>query len=97
MVHLLVEVSKRVGLSLAALLAALVIAELLASAWLRWGAGESDFRRFASIGQLEARYGAFDRFQSHRHLGYALSPNYKTSTNRHNRLGFRGDEVGERA
>lgn len=93
MVHLLVEVSKRVGLSLAALLAALVAAELFASAWLRWGAGEDDFRRFASIGQLEARYGAFDRFQSHRHLGYALSPNYKTRTNRHNRLGFRGDEV----
>ena len=60
----------------ASVVAAIVAAELLASAWLRWLAGEEDFRRFASIGQLEARYGAFDRFQSHRHLGYGLSPGY---------------------
>lgn len=84
---------KKIWLSLAAVVVALVAAELLASAWLRWLAGEEDFRRFASIGQLEARYGAFDRFQSHRHLGYGLSPGYEAGANRHNSLGFRGEEV----
>ena len=84
--------SKKVWFSLVSLCAALVVAEVLAAAWLRWYAGEDDFRRYASIGQLEARYGAFDRFQSHRHLGYALSPNYKAGKNRHNALGYRGDE-----
>ena len=84
--------SKKIWLGLASLLTALVCAELLAAAWLHWFASDKDFRRLASISQLENRYGAFDRFQSHRHLGYALSPNYKTAKNRHNVLGYRGDE-----
>lgn len=84
--------SKKIWLGLASLLIALVLAELLTSAWLHWFASDKDFRRLASISQLESRYGSFDRFRSHRHLGYALSPNYKTSKNRHNALGYRGDE-----
>jgi lysophospholipase L1-like esterase len=84
--------SRKVLFSLVSLLVALVIAELLAAAWLHWYASDADFRRFASISQLESRYGAFDRFRSHRHLGYVLSPNYKTNKNRHNALGYRGEE-----
>ena len=83
---------KRLGLGLGAVLVALVVAELLATAWLRWLADEDDFRRFASLGQLRARYGVFDRFRPHRHLGYSLTPDYRAGANRHNSLGFRGEE-----
>ncbi|MEC8253538.1 MAG: SGNH/GDSL hydrolase family protein [Planctomycetota bacterium] len=84
---------KKIQLSIAACVLALIVAELLAAAWLHWLADEQSFRRYASIGQLTARYGAFDRFRAHRHLGYALSPNYQAGTNRHNALGYRGEEI----
>lgn len=74
------------------LVATLVLAELTAKAWLHWLASDAAFRDYASISQLRARFGAFDRFQGHRHLGYALAPNYRSGPNRHNSLGFRGDE-----
>ena len=74
------------------LMLALVLVELLAKAWLLWLAGDESFRSYASISQLRARYGAFDRFQAHRHLGYALAPGYTSGPNRHNSLGFRGEE-----
>ena len=85
--------SKKIGLSFGAAAVAFVGAELLASAWLHWLASEEDFRRFASIDQLRARYGAFDRFRAHRHLGYGLSPDYDAGANRHNALGYRGEEI----
>lgn len=85
---------KRLGLGLGAVLVALVVAELLATAWLRWVAAEDDFRRFASLDQLRARHGVFDRFRPHRHLGYSLTPDYRAGANRHNSLGFRGEEFG---
>lgn len=80
-------------LAVVALFVAGVIAELAALAWLHWFAAENDFQRFASITELRARYGEFDRFRAHRHLGYALAPGYSKGGNRHNALGFRGEEI----
>lgn len=72
---------------------ALAVAELGALAWLHGLASEESFQRYASIGQLRARYGEFERFRAHRHLGFALASGYRKGPNRHNRLGFRGEEI----
>jgi lysophospholipase L1-like esterase len=84
---------KKLWFSLVALLLALVAAELATKAWLHLLASDASFRDYASISQLRRRYGAFDRFQAHRHLGFALAPDYRLGPNRHNALGFRGDEI----
>lgn len=47
---------------------------------------------FASLNQLEKR-GVNPIFTSHRYLGYITSPNYQKDKNRHNSLGFRGNEI----
>lgn len=78
-------------LPLAVALAA-VLAELGGLAWLAWFASDESFQRYASIGQLRTRYGEFERFRAHRHLGFALAAGYQKGANRHNRLGFRGEE-----
>lgn len=84
---------RKLLLALFATLFAGLLAELATKAWLHWLASEPSFRKFASITQLRDRYGTFDRFQAHRHLGYCLTANYQQAPNRHNSLGFRGDEL----
>jgi len=79
--------------SLVALTIALLLFELGTKAWLHWVADEDAFRRYASISQLRARYGVFDRYRSHRHLGFALAPGFVQGDTRHNSLGFRGEEL----
>lgn len=79
--------------SLVALAIALLLVELGTKAWLHWVADEDAFRRYASISQLRARYGVFDRYRSHRHLGFALAPGFVQGDTRHNSLGFRGEEL----
>lgn len=89
--------TKRLGRRLVAGIAAagvaLLLAELGALGWLHWCAAEPDFQRYASITELRARYGEFDRFRAHRHMGYVLAPGYRKGGNRHNALGYRGDEI----
>ncbi len=87
---------RKLGYALLALALALLLAELATKAWLLLLADEASFRRFASLSQLRARYGAFDRFEAHRHLGFALAPGFRSGPNRHNALGMRGDEVAVR-
>lgn len=63
---------------------------------------EEQFRLFASVNQVKERYGQ-DFFVTdntnvsisyipHQYLGYVLTPNYEYLDNRHNSLGFRGEE-----
>src|SRR5690242_15286616 len=87
------RIARRALLAAVAACGAALLAALGARAWLHWVADETDFRRYASIGELRARYGEFERFQAHRQLGYALVPGYESGLNRHNRLGFRGAEL----
>jgi lysophospholipase L1-like esterase len=84
---------RKLALAVLVLLATLGVLELGARAWLHWFASDADFLDCASIGQLRARLGEFERFRAHRHLGFALSPNYQKAQNRHNALGFRGEEI----
>ncbi len=74
------------------LLAGLLL-EAGAYVWVRFLAGPGSFERHASLDQLRARYGQHARVTPHRHLGYAPTPNYVHGGNRHNSLGFRGDEI----
>ena len=83
-------------LGLLAVALSMVVAELAALGWLHWIAGDDAFRKYASIDELRARYGEFERLRTHRHLGYAPAPGYRKGANRHNAFGCRGDEI-ERA
>jgi lysophospholipase L1-like esterase len=81
-------------------LAALALGTVLAALALEGGArvvlwqvlDDAAFQRFASLDQLRARYGAHARVTPHRHLGYLPTPGYVRGDNRHNSLGYRGDE-----
>lgn len=77
----------------AALVVALLLAEVAARVWLHCLADPPAFQRYASIDQLRGRLGDFARFRAHRHLGFALVPGYLRDGNRHNALGFRGEEI----
>ncbi|MFT7537002.1 MAG: lysophospholipase L1-like esterase, partial [Hyphomicrobiaceae bacterium] len=91
------KLRRKLLLAVTATLLAVLLIEAATAAWLHWLASDANFRTFASISQLRDRYGAFDRFEAHRHLGYALAPNYEKPPNRHNSLGFRGDELADRS
>jgi lysophospholipase L1-like esterase len=61
-------------------------------------APEPRFVNYASFRQLEARYGgngATSRqlLSPHRYLGYYPTPSYAKGKNRHNSLGYRGEEI----
>ncbi|MBL8747559.1 MAG: SGNH/GDSL hydrolase family protein [Planctomycetes bacterium] len=84
---------RRFLLAIVALAAAAGAAESGTRVWLHFVADEASFQRYASIGELRDRYGVFERFCTHRHLGFALAKGYRKGANRHNELGFRGDEI----
>lgn len=81
--------------------ATFVVLEVGARAYLRYFASEARFINYASFRQLEARYGSGGEagasmnrlFTPHRYLGYYPTPGYRRGPNRHNALGFRGDEI----
>ncbi|HEX6810040.1 MAG TPA: GDSL-type esterase/lipase family protein [Planctomycetota bacterium] len=87
------KLARKLLVSVLVLSATFAVLELGARAWLHWFASEQDFQHCASIGQLRARYGEFGPYRAHRHLGFALAPHYVRGGNRHNALGFRGEEV----
>jgi len=75
-----------------------VALELSARVYLEHFASEPRFVSFASFRQLEKRYGADGSglkqlYAPHRYLGYYPTPGYEKGANRHNALGYRGDEI----
>ncbi len=67
----------------------LVLAELLSLFWLCDIADNKQFKSYA-------RWGDCDRpslYQPHHYLSYVTTPNYNSGLNKHNSLGFRGDEI----
>jgi len=53
---------------------------------------EALFTQFASTRQLYDRHG-IPRFSPHRYVGYITTPGYSNGLNKHNSLGFRGEEI----
>jgi lysophospholipase L1-like esterase len=64
---------------------------MLAQIYVMHYANEETFLQYASTTQLTAKYKL--RYTPHRYLGYYPTPNYVKGENKHNSLGFRGDEV----
>ena len=72
--------------------------EISARVYLNHFAGEKNFTLFASLRQLKSKAGedgqrSFKK-SFHRYLGYYPTPNYRRGPNKHNSLGYRGDEIG---
>ena len=71
--------------------------ELAARVYLNRIAGPETFKHYASLRQLKARGVWGDqtllKYVPHRYLGYAPTPNHRYRKNRHNSLGFRGEEI----
>ena len=78
-----------------------VALEVGARVYLTHFAPEARFVNYASYRQLEKRYGAGGQgsgelrplYTHHRYLGYYPTPGYAKGPNRHNALGYRGDDV----
>jgi lysophospholipase L1-like esterase len=54
-------------------------------------ANEEAFLQYASIAQLNEKYKP--KYTPHRYLGYFPTPNYSKGADKHNSLGYRGDEI----
>jgi len=93
----------KILLILASLLFCVIAIELLARFYLWNVASEADFRNLASINQLKDRYGDdlfMERIDArgsslspHYYLGHFPTPNFRRGKNRHNALGFRGEDL----
>lgn len=70
----------------------LLFLEIGARIWLSHFASESSFEKYASFSQMVARYGG-SLVSRHRYLGYSPTPGFNSKTNRHNSLGYRGEEI----
>ena len=85
------------SLSIAFMAIFFAILELLARLYLENYAPDEQFFRYASLRQLEkrAQKSSSEYFKKsfHRYLGYYLTPNYQKGKNKHNSLGYRGDEI----
>lgn len=70
------------------------ILEAAANFWLLHFADEKYFIRYASLQQLQdSDISNHPRYSPHRYIGYYPTPNYVKGKDRHNALGYRGDEI----
>jgi lysophospholipase L1-like esterase len=75
----------------------LVVLEVGARLYVKKVADREQFSRFASLSDYRERVGGkewwFGLLAPHRYLGYTLAPGLVDGKNRHNALGFRGEEI----
>lgn len=83
-------------IALIATVVSLFMAELGATCYLYKIADRDAFTRFASLRQLQSHAGDEEEagalYTPHNYLGYIPTPNYRRGKNRHNALGYRGDD-----
>ncbi len=80
--------------SAVSVLVVFVVLEAGMRIWLAYLAPERAFLKYASLRQLEKRYKfTYRKWTPHRYLGYYPTPNYVKGPNKHNSLGYRGDEI----
>jgi hypothetical protein len=97
------KVSSRIFFIFLSLLLIFTLIEVAANYYLWNIATEEQFNSYASINQLMERYGKdflettipTGRYVPHQYIGFVGTPNWRDddSNNRHNSLGYRGDEV----
>lgn len=83
---------RNLQLSIFSIFITFILIEIFSRLFLFYLATPEEFLLYASYAQLERRY-HLARFVSHQYLGYVTTPNYMWGNNRHNALGFRGDEI----
>lgn len=88
---------RKLVLALGASAVTLGLLELTARLYMSKFAGREQLSKYASVREYRARIGAeewwFGLLAPHRYLGYIGAPNLVDGENRHNSLGFRGDEI----
>ncbi len=84
--------SSRVGLLVVSLVLVVCLVEVGSRLYLHYLAGSDVFLRYASIEQLKDHH-TQSLYAPHRHLGYIPTAGYSRGKNRHNSLGFRGEEL----
>jgi lysophospholipase L1-like esterase len=88
-----------INISIAAvlLITLFILGEAAARIWLLHAASPAAFRHYASLRQIEKHPGHTgiekEKYAPHRYIGYVPTPNYVQGENRHNSLGYRGDEI----
>ena len=84
----------RSALAAGSLLVAAGLGEVAARAWLERWASDEQFLRFATYSQYLERYVTeAPRHSGHYYIGYQATPSWTSGANRHNALGFRGEEL----
>ena len=86
---------KKLALLFASLLILFCITEIAARVYLKHFASDARFQRYATTAQIAARLSESDAtyYRPHHYLGYVLGENYASAVNRHNSLGFRGEDI----
>lgn len=82
---------QNIGLLVLSTIVTFVVIEVIARIYLTNFAEEKFFERYASLNQLQEH--ARLKLSPHRYLGHYPTPNYQRGKNRHNSLGYRGDEI----
>ena len=88
------EVFTNTFLVIVTTLVTFAILEAAANFWLLHYADEKYFIRYASLQQLQdSDISNHPRYSPHRYIGFYPTPNYVKGKDRHNTLGYRGDEI----
>lgn len=81
-------------LALIATLFTFILLEIAANIYLLHFADEHRLVRYASLQQLQnSKISNSPRYTPHRYIGYYPTPNYIKGKDRHNALGYRGEEI----
>ncbi len=83
---------KKALVALAATIVTLCLLEGAARVYLVWLADEGTLSRYGTLEQIRKR-GIPQRLSPHRYLGLYPTPGYVRGKNRHNALGYRGEEI----
>lgn len=90
---------RQIGLACGSVILTLALLEIALNTYLWYFASPDRFNRYASASQLIRRYGEdyyFTqnvRFIPHLYLGHYPTPNFVEGADRHNSLGFRGEDI----
>ncbi len=90
------SILSKIFLTLLSIVIIFACLEIAMRVYLRYFASEDSFRKYASLNQIAERYAKRELQQAyspHRYLGYYPTPNYQSGLNKHNSLGFRGEEI----